>query len=179
MQIQQLNSSHVEVYQSIRLQALRDSPTAFNSSYEEEKKRPLSAFAKSLSVTPSRTVFGAFDGSKIVAIVGVGRESRKKVNHKGSINSMFVAPSYRRQGLGKQLLTHALRFADSLAGLIQLTLVVNISNISAISLYKSFGFNSFGIEPNAVFIDGVFHDEMHMVRLVNLMNNPTRCCKGF
>ena len=165
MQIQQLNSSDAEAYQFIRLQALRDSPTAFNSSYEEEKKRPLSAFAESLSLSPSRTMFGAFNSSKIVAIISVGRESRKKVNHKGSINGMFVAPSHRRQGLGKQLLTHALRFADSQTGLIQLTLVVNASNISAISLYKSFGFKSFGIEPTAAFIDGVFHEQMHMVRL--------------
>lgn len=164
MQIKQLNSSHAKIYQSIRLQALHESPTAFNSSYEEEKKRPLSAFIDLLSVNPSLTMFGAFDGSKIVAIVGVERESRQKVNHKGCIKSMFVVPSYRRRGLGKQLLTHGLRFADSQAGLIQLTLVVNTSNISAISLYKSCGFESFGIEPTAVFVDGVFHDEMHMVR---------------
>lgn len=164
MQIKQLNDSHAKTYQSIRLQALRESPTAFNSSYEEEKKRPLSVFIESLSLNPSLTMFGAFDGSKIVAVLGVERESRQKVSHKGCIKSMFVDPSYRRRGLGKQLLTHALRFADSQPGFIQLTLVVNSSNISAISLYKSCGFELFGVEPTAVLVNGVFHDQMHMVR---------------
>ncbi len=78
---------------------------------------------------------------------------------------MYVSPDYRHRGLGKGLLAHALEFADSQMGLVQLTLVVNAANTSAISLYESFGFESFGLEPAAAFIDGVFHDEMHMVRL--------------
>lgn len=39
------------------------------------------------------------------------------------------------------------------------------TNTSAISLYKSFGFEMFGIEPFAAVINGVPQEQMHMVRL--------------
>lgn len=167
MQLCQLDPSHAEAYQTIRLQALRESPTAFNSSYEEAKVQPLTAFAESLRPNSSRFIFGLFDAAQLVATAGIGRDHRYKVMHKGSLNGMYVAQSHRRQGLGKQLLIHVLRFADCEARLRQLTLVVNATNTSAISLYKVFGFKSFGIEPCAALINGVFHDQMHMVRITS------------
>ena len=78
---------------------------------------------------------------------------------------MYVAASRRGRGLGKQLLIHALEFADSQAGLSQLTLVVNATNTSAVSLYDSLGFKMFGLEPAAAIVDGALHDHVHMVRL--------------
>ncbi|MDX8361433.1 hypothetical protein [Cytobacillus sp. IB215316] len=38
MDIRPLDSSHAEAYQQLRLQALKDYPEAFASSYEEEKE---------------------------------------------------------------------------------------------------------------------------------------------
>ncbi len=58
-----------------------------------------------------------------------------------------------------------LEFADSQAKLIQLTLVVNATNTSAISLYESFGFKMFGIEPIAAVLNGVPQEQIHMVRI--------------
>ena len=164
MNIQQLDAHHAAAYQGIRLQALRECPTAFNSSYEEEKERPTSAFEASLVPSSTRVMFGAFSDVRLVGTVNVGREGRRKVKHKGSISGMYVSPDYRHRGLGKGLLAHALDVASQM-GLVQLTLVVNAANTAAISLYKSFGFESFGLGPAAAFIDGVFHSEMHMVRL--------------
>ena len=165
MNIQQLDAHHAAAYQGIRLQALRECPTAFNSSYEEERERPTSAFEASLVPSPTRAMFGAFSGAQLVGTVSVGRDERQKVKHKGSISGVYVSPDYRYRGLGKGLLAYALDVADSRMGLVQLTLLVNAANTSAISLYESFGFKSFGLEPAAALIDGVFHSEMHMVRL--------------
>ncbi len=39
MSIQQLEPQNVIAYRAIRLEALRECPAAFNSSYEEEKER--------------------------------------------------------------------------------------------------------------------------------------------
>ena len=171
MLIHQLDSSSATAYKAIRLEALRECPAAFNSSYEEEKERPLSDFADLLMSSANRITFGVFncersvDTTQLLAIVSVTRDRRKKVNHKGSISSMYVSASHRDRGLGKQLLAYALEFADSRAKLLQLTLVVNTTNTSAISLYESFGFKMFGIEPFAALIDGVPQEQMHMVRL--------------
>lgn len=40
MLIHQLDTQFATAYKIIRLQALRECPAAFNSSYEEEKERP-------------------------------------------------------------------------------------------------------------------------------------------
>ena len=174
MRIQQLDVHHAAAYQEIRLQALRECPTAFNSSYEEEKERPVSAFEASLVPSSTRVTFGAFSDAHLVGTVSVGREGRRKVKHKGSISGMYVSPNHRHRGLGRKLLAYALEVADSQMGLVQLTLVVNAANTSAISLYKSFGFESFGLEPAAAFIDGAFHDEMYMVRLSPVQTSTAR-----
>ena len=129
------------------------------------KKRPDSDFADLLKESANRITFGVFDNTRLLAIVSVTRDKRKKVNHKGCISSMYVLASYRGKGLGKQLLAHALEFADSQSKLVQLTLVVNTTNTSAISLYESFGFKMFGIEPFAAVINGIPQEQMHMVRL--------------
>ncbi|MGD1921640.1 MAG: GNAT family N-acetyltransferase [Pleurocapsa sp.] len=165
MPIQHLDFQNVTAYRAIR--------PLFNSSYEEEKKRPLSDFYDLLVCNPNRITFGVLDIAKLVAIVCVTRDKRKKVNHKGSISSMYVSASHQGRGIGKQLLTHTLEFADLQAKLSQLTLVVNVTNISAISLYQSFGFKMFGIEPFAAIINGEPQNQMHMVRLKNVALNKT------
>ena len=165
MLIHQLDTQSATAYKAIRLEALRECPAAFNSSYEEEKKRSDSDFADLLRDSANRITFGVFDTTRLLAIVSVTRDKREKVNHKGGISSMYVSASHRGKGLGKQLLAHALKFADSQAQLLQLTLIVNTTNTSAISLYESFGFKMFGIEPFAAVINGMPQEQMHMVRL--------------
>ncbi len=62
-----------------------------------------------------------------------------------------------------QLLQAALSFASSMEGLRQLTLSVTADNGAAVALYESAGFRVFGREPDALLVDEVLHDEMHMV----------------
>lgn len=149
--------------QALRLAALRESPAAFSSSYEEERGTPLATIKRHLGPESERTMFGAFAGSELVGMVGVGRERERKLVHKGFVRSMYVAPAHRGKGLGTQLLHVALSFASSMEGLRQVTLSVTADNGAAIALYESAGFKVFGREPDALRVDGILHDETHMV----------------
>lgn len=62
MEIRFLNIQDVVVYRELRLQALRDSPTAFGSSYEEESCFSLTDFAARLRPhdNSANGIFGAF-----------------------------------------------------------------------------------------------------------------------
>ena len=166
MNIRRLVPEDAASFQALRLQALHECPAAFGSSYEEECETPITVIAGHLTAGSGRNLFGAFNGSQLVGTIGVGRESARKLSHKGFIRGMYVAPAFRHRGIGRQLLKQALEFAVSMPGLRQVTLVVNAGNTSAIALYQSLGFRSFGVEPEALLIDGVPHDEMHMVRRV-------------
>lgn len=62
----------------------------------------------------------------------------------GHITNVAVAKDYRRRGIAKALISDFISFAGE-KNLAFLTLEVRKSNISAISLYKSFGFCEVGI----------------------------------
>jgi ribosomal protein S18 acetylase RimI-like enzyme len=163
MLIRHLVPSDAAAYQSLRLAALRESPSAFGSSYEEECDSPLATVEAYLDPNADRCKFGAFDGDDLVGIIGVAREGGRKVRHKGFIRGMYVAPSHRAKGIGKQLLERGLAFAMAMEGLRQVTLSVTAGNASAIAMYETMGFKAFGHEPEALYVDGVFYGNVHMV----------------
>jgi ribosomal protein S18 acetylase RimI-like enzyme len=166
MQIRRLNPSDASAFQTLRLQALRECPSAFSSSYEEEYETPITVIAGRLAPESGRDMFGAFSGTELVGTVGFGREEALKLAHKGFIRGMYVSAPFRNQGIGRQLVSHALEHAASLSGVRQVTLTVTASNLAAIALYKKMGFTAFGLEPAALLVNGEFHDEIYMVRFV-------------
>jgi ribosomal protein S18 acetylase RimI-like enzyme len=166
MQIRRLVPADAESYRTLRLTALRESPTAFSSSYEEECDASIEAFAAYLLPEPGRAVFGAFAAADLVGMVGIGRESLRKAHHKGFMRSLYVAPAHRGQGAARRLVGQALAFAAS-AGVRQVNLTVTAGNVAAMALYESQGFKTYGVEHAGLFVEGEFHDEIHMARLIH------------
>jgi ribosomal protein S18 acetylase RimI-like enzyme len=161
--IRRLRTVDAPAYRALRLAGLREAPSAFGSSFEEERDLPLSVFEARLADAADAGFFGAFDRGELVGIVGLGRESRAKLLHRGNLFSVMVAPQARRRGVARALVLEALALARSAPGMRQLTLCVNAGNAGAIALYGSLGFEAFGREPDALLVDGVLHDEIHMM----------------
>lgn len=165
MEIRFLNFLDVAAYRDLRLQALRESPTAFGSSYEQEACLPLTDFAARLRPHDDSAsgIFGAFgDSERLIGMLGFSRESRLKRAHIGSLWSMYVLPEFRGRGVGATLLDEALSHARRLGVLRQIVLTVNANNLAACSLYRSRSFERFGLERDALFIDGTYFDEEHL-----------------
>jgi len=163
--IRRLAPEDAAAFRELRLFALRESPSAFGSSYEEECDMSVDTVATSLAPGSGRNMFGAFYEDQLVGVVGVARATRLKERHKASIRSMYVAPAHRIHGTGRQLLREAVAFAESQPGIRQITLSVTGGNAAAIALYQSFGFKPFGVEPGSLLVDGELFDEIQMVRL--------------
>jgi RimJ/RimL family protein N-acetyltransferase len=162
MHIRRLTPEDATAFQALRLAALLEAPTAFGSSYEEEREFSQSVIEGRLATRPDRGSFGAFEGNELVGLIALGRESHRKLEHKALIWGMYVAPSARGKGVGRALLLEALTLARGVPGIRQVNLFVNANNQSAIRLYESVGFKVFGHEPDAMLIDGELHDELHM-----------------
>jgi ribosomal protein S18 acetylase RimI-like enzyme len=150
-------------FQSLRLQGLQECPTAFASSFDEECDLLLAAVAERLGKRSDRAIFGAFPGHDLVGVVGLKREDLRKLSHKAHIWGMYVTPTARKRGVGRQLVTKALSFALSELGVRQVSLGVNAANKAAIALYQRMGFKAFGREPCFMLVDGLPQDEMQMV----------------
>lgn len=163
MLIRRLQASDASEFQSLRLRGLLESPTAFGSSYEEEFERTIPAIAATLAEGSGRNMLGAFSENVLVGIVGVGRETALKEQHRGFIRSMYVAPEARGKGIGKALMNEAVCFAKAMPGLRQISLAVTAGNVAAIATYERFGFKVCGTSPEALYVDGCYFDGLQMV----------------
>jgi ribosomal protein S18 acetylase RimI-like enzyme len=169
MIIRRLVEEDAEVFRAFRLLALRESPEAFGSSYEETVRQPLSSMAQRLRSgpdSPYHFYLGAFDPA-IIGMVGFYQETRLKTRHKGSIVSMYVAQESRGRGVGRALLEQTIAEARRQAGLEQISLTVVSTNKAAQRLYASCGFEVYGVEPHALKVGERYFDEDLMILHLN------------
>ena len=94
-------------------------------------------------------------------MVGQEREARSKTRHKGKVVGMYVAPEEAGRGIGRALLDRLVAEAR-LAGIELLVLTVTDGNKTATRLYERAGFHSFGVEPDAIRVDGRSFAKRHM-----------------
>lgn len=163
MHIRPLVPADAPAFHSLRLRGLREAPTAFASSYEDECDTPGSEVAERMAGNKDGFILGAYDGASLVGVVGLQRERYSKLAHKMLLWGMYVAPEARGRGVARQLVEEGLRQAFALPGIRQVILGVNAENAPALALYAAAGFTSFGVERGGMLVDGALQDEVHMV----------------
>lgn len=157
-----LGPDDAATYRTLRIGGLREAPTAFVTTAEEEEQLPLATTLERLRQTPDSATFGAYQADQLVGICTVKREIRSKLRHKADLVGVYVAPQARGTGVARELIRGALGFAATM-GVRQVNLGVNAANIPALRLYESLGFRPYGTEREFMCVEGVFQDEVHMV----------------
>ena len=153
--IRPLSFADAAQWRELRLEALRNYPTAFASAYEEALEQDLSARIPSYD-SPS-VLFGAFVGGTLSGSAGLYVWPGMKQRHKAELWGMYVAPSLHRRGLGSALLSAVIEHARTRVAVVQLTVLQ--ANDAAKALYSRFGFVSYGIEKRALRHQGIDHDD--------------------
>jgi ribosomal protein S18 acetylase RimI-like enzyme len=155
-----LTSTDAEAFRAIRLEGLRNCPTAFASSYEEDVKLPLEEVAVRIRPTADSWILGAFsEHAGLVGCVGWYRDRGAKIRHKSHVWGMYVTPGHRRLGIARALLRELVARARGTAGVMQIQLTVSVDSMSAATLYEAEGFALAAVLPNALFADGRWIDE--------------------
>jgi len=157
------DAAEASAFLRLRLFGLIEAPSAFASSYEDEKDRTLEQVQEHLLRSSSTATFGGFEANELVGVVAVGRELRANERHMAFIRSMYVAPDARGKGLGRQLLDAALKHVLLWHGVEQVKLSVTAGNESAVHLYQSVGFVEVGRVPRALRIGSQYFDELIML----------------
>jgi len=167
--IRALRREDAAAYRALRLRALAEHPEAFTSSAQEESAKSVEAMADRLApgpAAPQVVVFGAFANGALVGLVGLERDRRMKVRHRGLVFGMYVPDERSGQGIGQALLAAMVAHATA-EGLSQLVLTVTATNDHARHLYERAGFAPFWREPEAVIVGGTPYDKLHMIRFLS------------
>jgi RimJ/RimL family protein N-acetyltransferase len=172
MEVRILTEADAEAFWNIRLRALRDNPESFGASYEEILERGIAGIVQGLRKRGSPyddVTFGAFDGKTLTGIAGFRREEEPKKRHKAIIWGMYVPHEVRGKGIGKQLLEAAIAHAKTLPQLERINLAVVLTNREARHLFISLGFETYGLERQALkFHDRYFDQELMTLNLAGL-----------
>ncbi len=161
-EIKQLTRADAAAFRAIRLEGIERHPAAFGTAYEEEVAQPVSHFAKTLETDP---VFGGFDPTGLVGVAGLFTVQRAKRRHKATLWGMYVQAHARGTGLADALVSRVLDHARGRFEIVQLS--VAATNTAALRLYERHGFTAYGTEPRSLKIDGAYHDEILMYRLLD------------
>ncbi|MEN1985500.1 GNAT family N-acetyltransferase [Paenibacillus hubeiensis] len=152
-----------EAYWPLRLEALKNHPESFGASYEMSVPIPLEEVRERIHTDPDDYILGAYtEEGQLAGMMGFKREQGLKLKHKAFIWGVYVSPPFRGQGIASGLLKEVLERGRRLDGLQQINLSVVDSNESAKRLYEQHGFEVYGIEKNALVVQGHGYDEAHM-----------------
>ncbi|HLK25159.1 MAG TPA: GNAT family N-acetyltransferase [Caulobacteraceae bacterium] len=157
IEIRPMRRDEASAWRSLRLEMLKDHPTAFKSSYEEEAVQPLESFARRIFEDGVSVRFGVYAKGELCGSAGFEREPRAKTAHKGVLGGVYLKPALRGRGLGEALVQRVIDHAR--AHVAQLLCSVTSDNPSAKELYRRLGFVAYGTAPRALRYDGVDHNE--------------------
>ncbi|CAN7503482.1 N-acetyltransferase family protein [Aminobacter sp. LjRoot7] len=141
----------------LRMAALEKAPLAFSSSPEDEAHLTDADFEARIGLAEPDAVYGVFGDSEFVGVATFIGEKRRKTRHKGAMFGVYVDPAWRGTGAARALVQQVIDHATERG--LALHAHVIADNVPALRLYLGLGFVSYGVEPRALLVDGVFHDE--------------------
>lgn len=170
MNIRMLTQKDWQPWKSLRLEALKNAPESFGSSYEEEVNWPDLDFQTALT---KNDIFGVFVDNLLIACASF--YSLHSAKHRGVIWGMYTKTEFRGQGMASALMQTIINHAKT--RVIQLHLTCVTSNFGAVAFYQKQGFKIYGTEPRALKIRDIFFDEHLMV--LDLTQPTHKASAGF
>jgi len=138
--LESLSPQLVSELKTVRLRALQDTPSAFGRTYAEEALLSDADWlnrATNWNNGSSAVCFIAMDNNEPCGMIAGYLDANDPP--RPNVAAMWVAPEYRRTGLGRLLMNEVVRWAQSV-GTGKLRLVVISGNTAAIRFYERCGF---------------------------------------
>lgn len=100
--------------------------------------------------------------NELAAAAGIMRVPNLKLRHRANIWGVYCVPELRGTGLGRAVMNRVIEQARAWDGVEVVGLSVSARSPGALALYESLGFERWGIEPDAMRIDGESFDEVFL-----------------
>jgi GNAT superfamily N-acetyltransferase len=168
VRIKHLDPDDVDIFRSIRLEALNREPQAFASTAADWEQLSAEEWRARLT---NNAVFVAFEGSQPLGIMGLMRERASRLAHRATIIMVYVRDEARGTGVARHLLAHLTDHARA-SGIRLLELVVRADNPTATRFYAREGFHEIGRVPGGMLEGDVEVDEILMARHIDGRASP-------
>ena len=155
----------VVAYRELRLEALRTHPEAFGATYDEGLARPIERWQQNVrdgAGTDLGVIYVAEAGDTLIGMTGIYRDDSAKMRHRATIWGVYVRTQWRGAGIADALIAACLSWARERQSRL-VTLSVVTTNAAAIRRYVRCGFSVYGMDPEVIYHDGVYYDELLMV----------------
>jgi ribosomal protein S18 acetylase RimI-like enzyme len=160
--VRRLGADDAAAFQALRLEGLATDPCAFAVSHDEEAGHSLIEVAARLERQP---VFGVLGQGRLLAVAGFSVPEAAKKRHKGLLWGVYVREAARGRGLGLAVVARVIEHAR--AHVVQLHAAVVTSNEAARRLYRSLGFQPYGVEPRGLACAGRYFDQELLVLMLD------------
>ncbi len=127
-------------YREIRLEALREEPQAFGSSFAEMELKPDTFWQERLAdalLGGKSWLWFAQQGERLIGMIGAFFDEAQQAAH---IVSVYVTKEERGKGVGKALMERILAEIGKNEGIHKAFLGVNQEQTAAVEMYRQFGF---------------------------------------
>jgi RimJ/RimL family protein N-acetyltransferase len=166
--IRMANPDDAAIVRSLRLKALALHPEAFAADLEMSAADGVEVWAERIAdyaANSSSAICIALKGDILIGMSGIGRGHWPKRRHSGTIWGVYVNQRWRGLHIAEQLLNGCIEWGKE-NGVSVINLGVNLSNVPAIRCYARSGFTIYGVEPRAIYHEGVYFDELLMAKLI-------------
>lgn len=163
MTIRLLTVSDVAPFRELFLRSLKEEPSAF---LHDDRDASLWSIERLEKFVKNGWMVGAFDGDQLLGFAGLSRYQGRKIQHKGNIGPVYVAPEAR----GRKLAAGMMIILEEIAkgeGIERLMLSTDVTNAITQHLYKRLGYIAWGVEKHILKLaDGSYVDDVVMVKLL-------------
>ncbi len=152
----------------LRLESLTLQPEAFAADIGKISVDGVGAFEK-LIADNARTQAGcislACTDAELIGLAGITRGHWPKTRHFGVLWGVYVKPAWRGFHICEAMIDEIFEWVAE-NGMSVIYLGVTVSEKSAIRCYSRCGFAEYGIEPRAILYQGIYYDQVLMVKLL-------------
>jgi GNAT superfamily N-acetyltransferase len=150
-QARRLNLGEGQLYRNLRLEALRESPAAFLTTYQSALQRDDASWslqADSAAQGNDRAIFIAMEARPM----GLAALYRDPADHSvGELLQMWVAPSHRRRGAATALLDFLMQWAARHA-FTSIRAELTPGNLGARQFYLKYGFRALSRDSDEILL---------------------------
>ena len=167
--LQQITPENALLFRLTRLQALQESPLAFGSTYAKESELTEGDWLERSARWNSEDSTGYLAMDQGLPCGLLLSRLDEQYPGKAHLISMWVAPHYRRTGVGNALVAGIQNWAEKL-GSSELLLMVTSSNTNAIRFYERLGFSMTGYTEPYPNDPALFEYEMSKTLMSSRLN---------